>query len=288
MAKLPDESFEHDFPQRTPEEVDARYSLEYLADRAALAARIELWKGGASKDFPFGKYDPNQPRAPKGDERGGEWVDDPNKPQVLRNPDDRPGSSRRWQRKMREVIDQLPPEHMKLVKGVTVEVVEELAPGKSEGSVTLGQFVSRGWPLGRIEIAKSYAWQATVGGKWFHSRLSYPESTLTHELGHAIDSAAKFREVVGASIYHKDPSMMLISSIRDAYTAMTPREAKNAAYYTNSRSESFAELYALAHTPRYSKAKYFGGMPRDRAEKVFAKPIAEMNDLLSRAKVSYE
>jgi len=287
MAKLPDESYEHDFPQNSPEEVDARYSLAYLLDRDALAARIELWKsGGASQELPFGKYDPNQPRAPKGDDRGGEWVDDPNKPQVLRNQDDKPGSSRRWQRKMREIIDELPPEHMKLVKGVTVEVVEELLAGDN---VTLGQFVSRGWPLGSIKIAKAYTWGAgRADGQRYRSRLSYPEATLTHEFGHAIDNAVKFREELGPSVYHKDPSMLLISSIREAYTGLTPGEAKNAAYYTKSRSESFAELYALGHTPRYSKAKYFGGMPRDRAEKVFAKPLAEMNDLLSRAKTSWD
>lgn len=230
---------------------------------------------------PIAKYDPDQPRAPKGSEEGGQWIDDPNKPRVIRSGDKELTS---LEKKLRAVIDELPPEHMKLVKGTDIYAVYDLTPGHAENTGTTGQFRQIGWPLGSIDIAKNIRYRSGTYGS-YSSGLRNQESTLVHELGHALDYAVRWDHDPSMGIPpSRSLSIALTSSIRSAAEKLTPKEKWNGYYYLNSRSEGFAELYSLAYTPRWSKAKYFGGIKRDRAEQVFAAPIAEMKELLSKVK----
>lgn len=90
-----------------------------------------------------------------------------------------------------------------------------------------------------------------------------PEHTFLHEVGHAIDAAT------GGEF-----TLRFHGAIQQAASQMSEDEAFNAAYFLDDADEGFAELYAAAFAPNVET--FFGGMPRDRVETVFAKPLAAL------------
>jgi hypothetical protein len=89
--------------------------------------------------------------------------------------------------------------------------------------------------------------------------------TVSHELGHAYDDATG----AGTSLDAND----VADAVRRT-RGTTATERINARYFTSSSKEIFAELYALAHSPE--KAEKYFGIPRARAERIWAKPLAQL------------
>ena len=219
------------------------------------------------------KYDPDQPRAPKGSDEGGQWIEAGDyHPETFERAGPTVASNGypQWEARLREVIAQLPAAHMKAILNTVVRVVDKLAPlnaAMTDHGYTLGLWSgNRGSNYGEIKIAKGFQFKGR------NATLRNPDATLVHEIGHAIDYA-----------FHNQPSRMLLAvASQDALkmTKVEKRQMTRASYWLQQPTEMFAELYSLAYTP--GRQNKFFGMNRPNAEAKFKTSLAVLRNYLDR------
>jgi hypothetical protein len=142
-------------------------------------------------------------------------------------------------------IDNIPASHIASLRGVSVssQPVVTTADGRQVQGLYQGQ-------TRNIQIADK------VMGR----SIRDPQGTVTHEIGHALDSEH------GLS---RDRALM--HTLNSDATRMRPEEAYLAGHYLSNERETFAESYRLAYS---TSGKGAFGLGQKRAEKVFAKSIA--------------
>lgn len=168
----------------------------------------------------------------------------------------------------------IPASHAEKIKHVpiyTVHTMNDVADVVGEGAQHAAGTYSWYEGKSRIYVPELHRIKFQLPGKPM-KQVDVPfkniSQTATHEMGHALDHANDWKL---SDVFFKDVGKF-------ADVVVTPEEAQNAQYWTGSRREMFAELYALAYDPS-KDATYFGGMSRERAESVYATALKIVKDI---------
>src|SRR5215831_10772772 len=235
-------------------------------EASALLPRKKYWQ--TKRDLT--KFDPDQPRDEEGkwtsgggDGGGAASTSVPAANQPQKPSEKRPtvaglrGVSEATVAKVNSAIDAIPAEHREeLGVGVTVYRDSKNFPVAEKWRHASGLFAV--YADGRKEIKISEAVHSVP--------TKSVERVMTHELGHAYDSAT------GQMARHD-----VTTSLRKMTSRMTPSERQNAKYFLSTPGELFAELYSLTYSPDKS-GKYFN-MPRDKALNVFKEGVAKIKGM---------
>jgi len=207
----------------------------------------------------------DHPRVPAGQPGGGEFAGGNSGKESPRPKADAfrtdPKTTTRDLNAVKAAINAIPEKHAAEIAQVPVTLKAEVSTFGSklgDNASAKGMFHWDGSP--RIQIAQGVPFKGTL------MHFQNIEGTTVHELGHALDHAR------GWSMSNNSEFMRLN---REEMSNLSAKEKSNGAYWISDRKEMFAELYSLAHNPRVTgTARYFGGMSKARAEKVFASSLA--------------
>jgi hypothetical protein len=234
-----------------------------LRDSAAII-RQQRWKVLRARALRLlERYDPNQPR-----DEDGEWTSDGGSGDGSESPGATGGAgqsqvnaasnvTQQAVAKAQAAIASIPAAHRELLKDVPVDILSNTDEFPEHMQRASGFYDPSNRQIKIAETVASYP-----GGDLVSINVA---KTVSHELGHAYDDATGAANSLDA----RD----VADSVRRTRGA-TATERINARYFTSSSKEMFAELYALAHSPE--KAEKYFGIPRARAERIWAKPLAQM------------